>query len=816
MDYSTSDYHHNASPLTVVRQSSTHPSLGATPAERRQSQYSLMDPNMPPPARNPTRKSKRQSTQRRHSIAETESSYDPFNPSRAPITKAQADHARITVLRGVSQASSRKSSTRLGSRLSPHHPSIVRAQGADELYSIASSPPNMTMHSAGTSQLQRLMVKRHVSRGSSRLTMASKRSRTSNSSAIIARTSATYKRNVSFVSTRKRPYSGRHPRLRSHEHRASLTLQERYVRDQAKAQTLKQTQAQERSLVEGTQNVNSSCISLRETPEPEEMPIIRSRKTTTDSNDPVAKRMRTSSHCFRDDARKVSTEMEKLCDEAFNRSSMTSSNPTPRTTYTGDSRRNYQDYHSPATSISVLDDSVAKSSLRRSKTKEIMDYQRRPLPMPPATERMVDTEHLGSYTQRELAKTRDLLKKRAAESTIAPGYLEDIIAHLDRLMQPSAIRISEQERRAISTPNTESGIPRKDTFDEIMAKNNISYRAASEPYKSHKSDLKEATIRVVDGSDGLKPISPIKPLSIRKKSESSTPSSGSPRRPTPTQQQLFTTEDLYRPKEGQRSAGLALLDHQELDPIEEDEDKENFDPADRREYLGHPKKRNWFRRHQVQRRQDYNKPLPPLRENSDPQIQKRKSGAPSEESQTSEPIRASGKGRFFKIFTSKRDSKDSQKSGDYDLDDGESIDTAGSSRNYNPQQAYMSGGLQILSHTSVFKHSKQSSRDDKLMPPPPVPRTIQPQHQNWLARLLRIKPAVRVLCFQVSKVRTRREVAGVLRDWRKFGMRDIVVDRKAGRVFARVDVKNCKYLSIVISLFLSSLKPRLSTLKRHD
>ena len=646
--------------------------------------------------------------------------------------------------------------------------------------------------------------------------MASKRSRTSSSSAIVACTSASYKRKISFVGTRKRPYSGRHPRLRSQEHRASLTLQERYARDQAKAQTLEQTQAQEHSQVEGTQNVDSSCISLRETPEPEEMPLVRSRKTTTDSNDPVAKRIRTSSHYFRDDARKVSTEMEKLCDEAFNRSSMTSSNPTPRTTYTGDSRRNYQDYHSPATSISMLDDSVSKSSLRRRKTKEIMDYQHRPLPMPPATERMMNTEHLGSYTQRELAKTRDLLKKRAAESTIAPGYLDDIIAHLDRLMQPSAIRISEQERRAISTPNTESGIPRKDTFDEIMAKNNIGYRAASEPYKTHKSGLREATIRVVDGSDGLKPISPIKPLSIRKKSESSTSSSGSPRRPTPAQQQLFTTEDLYRPKEGQRSAGLALLDHQELDPIEEDKGKENFDPADRREYLGQPKKRNWFRRHQVQRSQDYNKPLPPLRENSDPQIQKRKSGAPSEESQTSESTKASGKGRFFKIFTSKRDSKDSQKSGDYNLDDGESIDTAGSSRNYNPQQAYMSGGLQIVSHTSFFKHSKQSSRDDKLMPPPPVPRTIQPQHQNWLARFLKIKPAIRVLCFQVSKVRVRKEVAGVFRDWRKFGMRDIVVDKEAGRVFARVDVKNCKYLSLVISLFLSSLKPRPSTLKRHD
>ena len=790
MDYSTSDYHHNASPLTIVRQSSIHPSLGATPAEQRQSQYSLMDPNLAPRARRSTKKSLRQGTQRRHSIAETESSYDPFNPSRAPTTKVQADHARITVLRGVSQQSSKKPSLRLGSRVTLRHPSVARAQETDELYSVASSPPNMTMHSAGTSQLQRLMVNRHVSRGSSRVTMASKHSQTSHSSAIIARTSTSYKRNVSFVGNRKRPYSGRHPRLRSQEHHTSLTLQERYARDQAKAHKSDQIQAQDQSQVERTLDDNSSFISLRETPEPEEMPIIRSRKTTTDSNDPVAKRIRTSSHYFRDDARKVSTEMEKLCDEAFNRFSMTSSNPTPRTTYTGESRRDHQGCHSPATSVSM-------HSLQRSKTKEIMDYQLRPLPKPPATERMMDTEHLGSYTQRELAKTRDLLKKRAAESAIAPGYLDDIIAHLDRLMQPSAIRISEQERRAISTPNTESGIPRKDTFDEIMAKNNIGYRAASEPYKMQKSGLRDATIRLVDGSDGQKPLSPIKPLSIRKKNGTSTPSSGSPGHPTPTQQQQFSTEDVYRSREEQRSAGLNLLDYRELDPIEEDEDKENFDPADRREHEGQPKKRKWFRRHQFQRSQENNKPLPPLRENSDPQVQKRKSGAPSEESQTSEPTKASGKGRFFKIFTSKRDSKDSQKSGDYNLDDCESIDTAGSSRNYNPQQAYMSGGMQNVSHTSILKHTKQLSRDAKLMPPPPVPRTVQPQHQNWLARFLRIKPAVSVLCFQVSKVRARKEVAGVFRDWRKFGMRDVIVDKEAGRIFARVDVQNCKCLFLL-------------------
>ena len=768
-----------------------------------QSQYSLLDHHRPPPSRHTTNKRQSLSVNRRHSVAETASSYDPFNPSKAPITGDQADHARITVLRGASQKSSRKPSTRLGSRMSLRSRAISRAQGADELYSIASSPPNMTMHSSGTSQLQRLMVDRRMSRGSSRLTMASRRSRTSNSSATVLRghTSASWKRNVSFVQAARRPYSGRHPRLRSQEHKTSLTLQERYANDLAKANAL----AEEEILRNG-KSFNTSSISLRETPEPEYMPIIRSKKAPAlEPHGPASKRPRPSSY-FKDDARKVSTEIEKLCDEAFNRSSVASTNATPRTTFTGDSHHTSQDYSSQATSVSVREDANPVHSVPRDRAKEIRDYQHRPLPRPPATERVMGTEHLGSYTQRELAKTRDLLKKRAAESSMSPGYLDEIIAHLDRLMQPSAVRLSEAERRALSTPD--SGIPRKDTFDSIMEKRDANYRAASEPYKKGHPSRKGPTIRLVGDADGGKPLSPVKPLSIRKKSSSSTPSSGSPSRPLSTQQ-IFTNEDFYRPKpERHYSAGLINLDHQELDRIDEDDDKENFDPENRNgtKYLGQvnpPKKRGWFRRNQTQQGTNKYRPsVPPSKDhhradsqNSDTQDRKRRSNAPSEESQTSEPTKPSGKGRFFKIFTTKRDSKETQQStGDYNLDDTESIDTVGSTRNYNPQQAYMSGALVNASTQSVFKHGKNGSRDDNLMPPPPVPRAIQPQHQNWLARFLRIKPAVHVMCFHVSKVRARKEVVAIFKDWRQFGMRDIVVDKAAGRVWARVDVKNCALL----------------------
>lgn len=784
-----SDYHHNPpqaqaqAPPPIPKRSSTRVSLQASRTNRRQSQYSLLDTHRPP-----TRRSVSHNVQRHSSVAETEESYDPYRPSRTQIAKTPADHMRVTVLRNSSQQTSRKPSGRVPSKASSRGRVITKAKDANEVYSIASSPPSTRMHSAGTSQLQRLKVDQGITRGSSRITMASRRSAASGSSAIGSRKSMGYKRNVSFVHNRRRSFSGHHPRLRTQEHNPSpFTLQERFYKDQARAQAQSQLEKQaEREPVSTSTPPVVSRLSLRDTPEPEGRPVVRSRKEITPrADDQPVKQPRVRSNYFRDDARKVSTEIEKLCDEAFNRPSRSSNITTPRTTDTGnrDSTNTYETVPSSTTSFSVHEDPVPVTVTRHNKAKEVtLSYQERPLPKPPATERHMDSEHLGSYTQRELAKTRDLLKKRAAESNMGPGYLDEVIAHLDRLMQPSAIRLPDEERRAVSTPNPDSGIQRIDTFEQIMEKANVGYRSASEPTTKEKS---RTTVRLVDSPSG-KPISPVKPLTIRKKSQSSTPSGGgSPRQITPTER-LVLTEELYQ-GEMRRSAGL------NLGPIGE-EDKENFDPADRdgRGYLGESRKRGWFRR----------PALPPIREpratterdtTQELWATKRTSGAPSEESQTSE-TKKPGRNLFKKLFSAKYTDKQfrTKIGGDYGLDEGNSIATEEDTWLYNPNQAFMSGGLQDSSHINFVNQG--NIKDDKIVAPSTVPRVIQPQHQNWLARFLRIKPAVDVMCFQVSKVRARKEVANIFREWRRYGMRDIVVDKVTGRIWAKVDAKNCKYL----------------------
>jgi serine/threonine-protein kinase HSL1, negative regulator of Swe1 kinase len=73
----------------------------------------------------------------------------------------------------------------------------------------------------------------------------------------------------------------------------------------------------------------------------------------------------------------------------------------------------------------------------------------------------------------------------------------------------------------------------------------------------------------------------------------------------------------------------------------------------------------------------------------------------------------------------------------------------------------------------------------------PRARQIEPQ-QNWLARLFHVKPAMRFICFSVSKRRARQEIASLLKEWRKYGAKDIVVDKERNIVFGRVGPRNCR------------------------
>jgi serine/threonine-protein kinase HSL1, negative regulator of Swe1 kinase len=76
-------------------------------------------------------------------------------------------------------------------------------------------------------------------------------------------------------------------------------------------------------------------------------------------------------------------------------------------------------------------------------------------------------------------------------------------------------------------------------------------------------------------------------------------------------------------------------------------------------------------------------------------------------------------------------------------------------------------------------------------------RNIEPQ-QSWLARLFRVKPATGHLCFTIPRRRARQEIAILLKEWRRYGIRDVQVDKDRNIVFGRVGPKNCMYYGVVV------------------
>lgn len=71
---------------------------------------------------------------------------------------------------------------------------------------------------------------------------------------------------------------------------------------------------------------------------------------------------------------------------------------------------------------------------------------------------------------------------------------------------------------------------------------------------------------------------------------------------------------------------------------------------------------------------------------------------------------------------------------------------------------------------------------------------------NWLSRFLHIKPASEVLCFQVKRGKVRQDLVRLLRDWQRFGIKDVTSDRETNIIKARIDKDNREYTELPFAL----------------
>lgn len=73
-------------------------------------------------------------------------------------------------------------------------------------------------------------------------------------------------------------------------------------------------------------------------------------------------------------------------------------------------------------------------------------------------------------------------------------------------------------------------------------------------------------------------------------------------------------------------------------------------------------------------------------------------------------------------------------------------------------------------------------------------RTSRPSgaNQNWFARFFHVKPAFRIIAFNIPKARIRKEIFKTLREWKEYGMADVSLDKAENIVRGRVCEMNCK------------------------
>jgi serine/threonine-protein kinase HSL1, negative regulator of Swe1 kinase len=533
-------------------------------------------------------------------------------------------------------------------------------------------------------------------------------------------------------------------------------------------------------------------------------------------------RARPSSQYWKDEARKVSTELEKFCEEAFNRSSKLGSQTKEHTRDPGTDTP-------PGTAAAYEKSVKAKESAIFSRMEN--NPKARPLPAPPI-------DQLDSFTIRQLAETRSRLIDASLQrgDDGLPDYLSNVINHLDRLLHSELLLPVEGDgsTRASSDPHphsgvepgylpaiTEEGFPSsQDNLNWTAAQGNDQPRAISDPTPSASTrpparlDYRpeQTTIRLVPSEAANSPMEMIKPLQIRKTSDG--PPSNSAQRSQSgyynvarRNAQGSNNEESVAPYYGDPEArDSGFVRFYPLVPIQEEDGSPKRKSGPRQS--GDSRKWSNIFKRSAQTLDDV-PPTPPMkdakplektraRESSGSSSEKkRNSGTKSDKSDLGSHKETGKTKKFFKFFTKTKD-----------FEKGKALGLALSSK-------YRESGLLLLLTTNLAREDDMDDistlaaestaclgRETSLAPR----ATQQPQrmievNQNWFARFFHVKPATRVLCLSISKIRARREIFRVLKEWKRYGMKDVHVDRAKGLLFGRVDAVNSMDLVFIYMIF---------------
>ena len=327
---------------------------------------------------------------------------------------------------------------------------------------------------------------------------------------------------------------------------------------------------------------------------------IRSRKCQSVASQPQLSMPgpARASQLWIDDVRQLSSSLARDCDEAFNRSSAISCPDSERRNMSTFTR--FESSHisrQPTTPIQPRPTSASQQVRHAS-------LRNRPLPVPPVRSESVNIELIEARKQAEL-------RKSTGENG-SPGYLDRMVSHIDRLIQPTSPVAACIDHRVLSAPVgglgsyssqplpsiheawKEDESPHRPTDfgkykDQHRRHESKAGRIASapeprnsdrhhDPFSRTESNIKD-TIRVVNSPSLDDPVQIPAPLTIRKKS-----SQGGRLPPLDT---IGTEWDRDGKSIKHRNSGLELRQQydaivrpdafSDLERIDEDEDRRTND-----------------------------------------------------------------------------------------------------------------------------------------------------------------------------------------------------------------------------------------------
>ncbi|KAL1970344.1 hypothetical protein VTN77DRAFT_5504 [Rasamsonia byssochlamydoides] len=554
LEYSASDYHHISRPPAAVRAVARYSRNGRVQTQsRRRSQFSIL-----------TDVSRRSSSAKEPKSSQ---SYDPFRASLSPVANPSVEYANVTIHRKSSDVLPATESSE-GAETSKQS-TVRKVQQPEE----ANCVPNSSVELIQWNRKKKAERSCH-----SRSSLA--HSRRGFSPAPGVRAASSYKRNVSFRHIRNRSQTGSIKSKRERT-RSQNSIAKDLANDQISS-----------IMVSG---VRYSSPALPSPPA-----VVRTSDVVAGiGKDLDIKKVRDCSSYWKEEARKVSAELSQICEEAFNRSSV-STGRTVESSIAGAS-------DSTATSMSIYEEVEQSKSSAKPGDREV--------PEPPAG---IST----SCTVRELAETRRKLIEHSAKagSEGLPDYLKEVIAHLDRLIEQDTVRQqrwksdeTDQSRRAISEP-----IPKRsaDThylpaISEELASPMESPTASEFKHPDHQQARpgsarpvsarpnEKATIRMVPRDSSLPSINEIKPLTIRKRSTGTSGTTGVRSSSAESGGPSKNPSNPVEERQGSTLVGCMRYNsryHMALEPIEENP------PCPRRSDArgSAEKKWSWFSKHKSQ------------------------------------------------------------------------------------------------------------------------------------------------------------------------------------------------------------------------